>query len=58
MYEAKRKDEWIQKENAERMFVWRQLGGKGLTQSVTEQDIPSDFAMSDPLEGDFSRTQY
>jgi hypothetical protein len=58
MYEAKRKDEWIQKENAERMYIWRQLGGKGLTQSVTEQDIPSDFAMSDPLEGDFSRTQY
>ena len=58
MYEAKRKDEWIQKENQERMYVWRQLGGKGLTQSVTEQDIPSDFAMSDPLEGDFSRTQY
>lgn len=58
MYEAKRKDEWIQKENQERMFVWRSLGGKGLTQSVTEADIPSDFAMSDPLEGDFSRTKY
>lgn len=58
MYEAKRKDEWIQKENAKRLYIWRQLGGKGLPQSVTEQDIPSDFAMSDPLEGDFSRTQY
>jgi hypothetical protein len=58
MYEAKRKDEWIQKENQERMYVWRQLGGKGLTPGVTEQDIPSDFAMSDPLEGDFSRTKY
>jgi hypothetical protein len=58
MYEAKRKDEWIQAENAERLYIWRQLGGKGLPQSVTEQDIPSDFAMSDPLEGDFSRTKY
>lgn len=50
MYEALRKDQWIQKENQERMYVWRTLGGKGLTQSVTEADIPSDFAMSDPLE--------
>jgi hypothetical protein len=58
MYEQLRKDQWIQQENQERMFVWRSLGGKGLTQSVTEQDIPSDFAMSDPLEGDYSRTQY
>jgi hypothetical protein len=58
MYEAKRKDEWIQKENADRLFVWRQLGGKGLTPGVTEQDIPSDFTVSDPLEGDFSRTKY
>jgi hypothetical protein len=58
MYEAVRKDQWIHAENQERMFVWRSLGGKGLTQSVTEEDIPSDFAMSDPLEGDFSRTQY
>jgi len=58
MYEAKRKDEWIQKENQERMYVWRQLGGKGLPPSVTEADIPSDFAMSDPLAGGFYRTQY
>lgn len=58
MYEAKRKDEWIQKENQERMYVWRQLGGKGLVQSVTEADIPSDFAMSDPLRGDFGRTSW
>lgn len=56
MYEAVRKDQWIRAENQKRMFVWIQLGGKGLTQSVTEQDIPIDFAMSDPLEGDFSRT--
>lgn len=54
MYEAHRKDEWIMNENRERMFVWRQLGGKGLTQGVTEQDIPSDFAMSDPLGGIFA----
>jgi hypothetical protein len=58
MYEAKRKDEWIQKENADRLFAWRQLGGKGLTPGVTEQDIPSDFTVSDPLEGNFYRTQY
>jgi hypothetical protein len=58
MYEAHRKDEWIQNENRERMYVWRQLGGKGLTPGVTEQDIPSDWVPSDPLEGDFSRTKY
>lgn len=58
MYEAHRKDEWIQNENRERMYVWQQLGGKGLTQSVTEADIPSDFTISDPLKGDYSRTQY
>lgn len=58
MYEAVRKDQWIHAENQKRMFVWRSLGGKGLTQSVTEQDIPGDFAMSDPLEGDFSRTSW
>ena len=58
MYEAVRKDQWIHAENQERMFVWRSLGGNGLTQSVTEADIPSDFAMSDPLEGDYSRTNW
>lgn len=58
MYEAVRKDQWIHTENQERMFVWRSLGGKGLTQSVTEADIPSDFAISDPLEGSFSRTSW
>ena len=58
MYEALRKEQWIQAENQERMYVWRQLGGKGLTPSVTEADIPIDFAMSDPLEGSFYRTQY
>lgn len=54
MYEAHRKDQWIQEKNAERLHVWRQLGGKGLPQSVTEADIPSDWAMSDPLEGIFA----
>jgi len=58
MYEAHRRDEWIMRENQERMFVWRQLGGKGLTQSATDADIPSDFAISDPLAGDFSRTNW
>ena len=58
MYEAHRKDQWIQEKNAERLHIWRELGGKGLPQSVTEQDIPSDFAMSDPLEGSFSRTSW
>jgi hypothetical protein len=58
MYEALRKDQWIQNENNERMHVWRQLGGKGLTQSVTEADMPSDWAPSDPLKGDYSRTKW
>lgn len=58
MYEAHRKNEWIKKENAERLHIWRQLGGNGLPQSVTEQDIPSDFTLSDPLKGDFSRTKW
>lgn len=56
MYEALRKDQWLQEKNAERLHVWRQLGGNGLPQSVTEADIPSDFEVSDPLKGDFSRT--
>lgn len=56
MYEAHRKDQWIQEKNQERLHVWRQLGGKGLPESVTEADIPSDWTMSDPLEGSFSRT--
>lgn len=50
MYEAHRKDEWIQNENRERMYVWRQLGGGGIPQSGTEADIPSDWKPSDPLE--------
>lgn len=58
MYEKLRKDQWIQNENQERMYVWRQLGGKGLIQSVTEADIPSDWAMSDPLEGSFSGSSW
>jgi hypothetical protein len=58
MYEAHRKNEWIQNENNERMHVWRQLGGKGLTPGVTEQDMPSDWAPSDPLKGDYSRTAW
>lgn len=58
MYEALRKDQWIQKENQERMYVWRQLGGKGLPQSVTEADIPSDLEISDPLKGDYTRTSW
>lgn len=56
MYEAVRKDQWIHRENQERMHIWRSVGGKGLPQSVTEADIPGDFTMSDPLKGDFSRT--
>ena len=51
MYEALRKDQWVQTENQERMYVWRQLGGKGLTPGVTEADMPSDWKPSDPLEG-------
>lgn len=58
MYEALRRDQWIQEKNAERLHVWRQLGGKGLPQSVTEQDIPSDWTVPDPLKGDFSRTSW
>jgi hypothetical protein len=58
MYEALRKDQWIQNENNERMHVWRQLGGKGLTQSVTEADMPNDWVLSDPLKGDYSRTKW
>ena len=58
MYEALRKDQWVQEKNAERLHVWRQLGGKGLPQSVTEQDIPSDWTVADPLKGDFSRTSW
>ena len=58
MYEALRKDQWIQKENQDRMFVWRQLGGKGLVQSLTEADMPSDWKPSDPLKGDFTRTSW
>lgn len=58
MYEAHRKDQWIQEKNQERLHVWRQLGGKGLPQSVTEADIPSDWAMSDPLEGSFSSSSW
>lgn len=58
MYEALRKDQWVQEKNAERLDVWRQLGGKGLPQSVTEQDIPSDWTVTDPLKGAFSRTSW
>jgi hypothetical protein len=58
MYEQHRKDQWIQEKNAERLHVWRELGGKGLPQSVTEQDIPCDFEVSDPLKGDFGRTNW
>jgi hypothetical protein len=58
MYEALRKDQWIQEENAERLYIWRQLGGKGLPQGVTEADIPSDWVPSDPLKGDYNRSSW
>ena len=58
MYEQVRREQWVHNQNQERVHIWRSVGGKGLPQSVTEADIPSDFAMSDPLEGDFSRTKW
>lgn len=51
LWEKHAKDQWIMNENRERMYVWRQLGGKGLVTSLTEADIPSDWVPPNPLEG-------
>ena len=49
MWERHVRDTWLMKQNQERMYVWRQLGGKGLTPPVTDADIPSDFVIPDPM---------
>ena len=49
MYEAHRKQEWIEQENARRAREWQYLGGKGPVPQITE--IPDDWACSDPLVG-------
>lgn len=47
MYKAQRREQWLMRENQERMHVWRQLGGQGLTPPVTQ--VPDDWCCPDPL---------
>jgi len=51
IWEKHCRDTWVMKQNQERMYVWRSLGGKGLTTPVTDADIPSDWVCPDPLTG-------
>lgn len=51
IWEKHCRDTWLMKQNKERMYVWRQLGGKGLCTPVTEADMPSDWVCPDPLKG-------
>jgi hypothetical protein len=51
IWEKHCRNTWLMKKNQERQYVWRQLGGKGLTTPVTEADIPSDWVCPDPLTG-------
>lgn len=51
IWEKHCRDTWLMKQNQDRMFAWRALGGKGLTPPVTEADIPSDWVCPDPLKG-------
>lgn len=51
IWERHCRDTWLMKQNQDRMFAWRALGGKGLTPPVTDADIPSDFVIADPMIG-------
>jgi hypothetical protein len=50
MWEEQSKQLWIQKENQDRAFAWRQLGGApaGL---VEVTDVPTDWVVPDALQG-------
>ena len=50
LWEKHCRDIWAMKENQQRMYVWRQLGGKGLCTPVTDADIPSDWVCPSALE--------
>jgi hypothetical protein len=47
MWESHSRDAWIKKENAQREYVWRQLGGSGQPTLVTE--CPEDWVCPDPM---------
>lgn len=51
MWEKHKREEWVNKENAQRDYVWRQLGGAGSAVLATEADIPADWVLPNPLEG-------
>ena len=49
MYEALRRSQYLDRENARRQREWRYLGGKGSVPQITE--IPEDWVVPDPLVG-------
>lgn len=51
IWERHCRDTWLMKQNQDRMFAWRALGGKGLTPPVTDSDIPSDWVCPDSMIG-------
>lgn len=48
MYEAVRRQQWIDQENQERDHVWRTMGGKAGT-AVLVADVPEGWTVPDPL---------
>ncbi len=49
MWEKHCRAEWIKNENAQRDYIWRQVGGSGPAVHVTE--CPTDWACPDALQG-------
>ena len=47
MYEALRRSQYVDRENARRQREWRYIGGKGSVPLITE--IPEDWTVPDPL---------
>lgn len=47
MWEKHSRVAWVEKENKQREYVWRQLGGNGQPELITE--IPDDWVCPDPM---------
>lgn len=56
MWEKHCRAEWIRKENEQRDYIWRQVGGSGPAVHVTE--CPEDWVCPDPMQGMFHGRGY